>query len=186
VITGRWKAMSRTRTIVLLASGILAGSVLGPPGIAAARSAAQQVFVTNTSANPVPVEGTVGVEDDRIPFETRLEFEPHPIGLTHTVTFQVPADKRLVVEFVSARVAVPSNQTPELTADVDGGGYAVPLTLQGPTADEKSEYAGALQVLDFAEPGSTYRIDLVREVDPVLAGGSGRGFVYLSGYLVPA
>jgi hypothetical protein len=51
--------MKRILTIAIL--GLAGAALLGPPGVAVAAKVVQDVFITNTSANPVPVAGTVDV-----------------------------------------------------------------------------------------------------------------------------
>jgi len=61
--------MTRSRTLVLVTAGVLAGALLGPPGVAVAKTAVETVFVGNDDAHPVPtkaigttaVSGTVNV-----------------------------------------------------------------------------------------------------------------------------
>jgi len=198
----------RGRSILALALALLLGGVLfGGPGAHAAGAllnvfvsndaahpvpVAGSVAVSNTSEKPVPVTGDVGVSgsvsvaDDREPFEIRVDLTDAG-ATTDSGSFQVPAGKRLVVEFISARVNVPSGQTPLLSANASTGalGFPVPVELQG-VGNGNAFHAGATRVLDFAAPGSYYSITLERQLP---AGGAvtgdGGGFVYVSGYLIP-
>lgn len=196
--------MSGWGKVLLVSSGVLAGALLVPPGIAAAKDAVQEVLITNTSDQPVPVTGTVGVsgnvgiagtvvvegavsvKDDRVPFEQRIdlvEFGPS----VASGTYQVPADRKLVVEFLSVRVNVPSGQTPLVSANAsDGGtGFAIPVSLQG-VGNGNAFFAGATPILDFAAAGSFYRVSLERQ-NPAggLPTGSAGGFAFISGYTLP-
>ncbi|HET9442571.1 MAG TPA: hypothetical protein VFO65_04565 [Acidimicrobiales bacterium] len=180
--------MSKLRNVLLVVSGLVTGAVLVPPGMAAAKDAVMEVLVTNTADRPVPVTGTVAVSDDRVPFEVRVNVSQIQGSTLSSGEFVVPADRRLVVEFVSASVSLPSGQTPLLSANASTGatGFAIPLTLQG-VGNGNAFFTGATPVLDFAAAGSTYRINFERQ-NPAggLPSGSGSGFVYLSGYLLPA
>ena len=192
--------MSKLRNVLLVVSGLVTGAVLVPPGMAAAKDAVMEVLVTNTADRPVPVSGTVGVSgpvpvtgtvavsDDRVPFEERVNLTQIAGATVSTGSFVVPADRRLVVEFVSASVSLPSGQTPLLSANAGSGatGFPIPLTLQG-VGNGNAFFTGATAVLDFAPAGSFYQINLERQ-NPAggLPSGNGSGFVYLSGYLLPA
>ncbi|WP_182378937.1 hypothetical protein [Nocardioides sp. WS12] len=199
----------RGRAILALTLAVILGGVLfGGPGAHAA-GAILNVFITNDAAHPVPVSGSVAVNntganavpvtgdvgvsgsvsvaDDREPFETRVNLTDAGTTLD-TGNFQVPAGKRLVVEFISASVNVPSGQTPLLSANASTGGlgFPIPVALQG-VGNGNAFYNGATPVLDFADPGSYYVISLERQLP---AGGAvtgdGGGYVYVSGYLIPA
>ena len=198
-------SMSRWRKVLIVASSVLAGALVVPPGLAAAKDAVQSVLIANTPDQPVPVagsvavtgtvgvngtvpvDGTVSVRDSREPFETRVDL---PLGAGtpfDTFSFDVPAGKRLVVEFVSARVALPSGQTPLLSANASNGatGFAIPLALQG-VGNGNGFWAGAMPAVDFASAGA-YFIGIERQ-NPAggALSGTASGFVYLSGYLLPA
>lgn len=201
--------MSRSRTALLVACGVVAGALIVPPGIAAAKSAVQEVLitnttnqpvpvtgaigVTNTAANPVPVSGTVAVNgtvavaDAREPFEIRVNVSLPSGEFSSSGSFVVPEGKRLVVEFASAQVSVPDGQKPFLSANANTGalGFAFPLEDQGVGTGNRF-FASAGPILDFA-PAGFYTIGFNRQQPaggPVP--GSGSGFVYLSGYMLPA
>lgn len=189
--------MTRTRTVLLIALGIVVGCILIPPGYAAAKDAVTQVLITNTAAEPVPVSGSVAVDgpvsvsgpvqvaDSREEFEIRVDLVEQ--GVTASGSFTVPEGKRLVVEFISARVNVPNGQTPLVSANAGTGarGFAIPVALQG-VGNGNAFYAGAMSVLDFANAGSFYVVNLERQ-NPQggLVTGSAGGFVFVSGYLIP-
>jgi hypothetical protein len=191
--------MSRWRMLFAASSGMLVGALLVPPGIAAAKDVVQDVLVTNTAAQPVPVSGSVGVtgtvavdgavsvKDDRIPFERRIDLVEFGQSIARG-TYAVPADRKLVVEFVAVRINVPSGQTPLVATNAsDGGtGFAVPVALQG-VGNGNAFFAGATPVLDFVPAGSSYTVSLERQ-NPVsgLPTGSAGGFAFISGYSLPA
>jgi hypothetical protein len=55
------KVTSRRRKALLVLAGVCAGAVVAPPGLAAAEKLVDNVFITNTPEQPVPVAGTVNV-----------------------------------------------------------------------------------------------------------------------------
>ena len=192
--------MSKSRAVLLVAAGVMAGAVFVPPGLAYAKEAVLEVFVANTPDTPVPVSGnvtvsnasvpvsgTVSVADAREPFETRVDLFLGAGSPFDNFSFSVPAGKRLVVEFVSASVGLASGQTPLLSANAQNGalGFPIPLTLQG-VGNGNAFYRGATPVLDFA-PAGAYLVSLERQ-NPAggALSGTSSGFVYISGYLVPA
>jgi hypothetical protein len=195
--------------LLALTAALLLGGVLFAGAGANAASGILKVFITNDAANPVPVNGsvavsntgddpvpvngqvgvsgTVNVADDRETFERRIDLVEFGTSVAGG-SFQVPEGKRLVVEFVSARVNVPSGQTPLLSANASTGatGFAIPIELQG-VGNGNAFFAGATPVLDFAAPGSFYSVSLERQLPGGgLPTGSAGGFVYVSGYLIPA
>ena len=198
--------MSRWRKLLLVSSGMLVGALLVPPGIAVAKDLVQDVFITNTADQPVPVSGSVGVtggsvgvtgtvavdgavsvKDDRTPFEQRINLVEFGASIARG-SYQVPAGRKLVVEFIAVRVNVPSGQTPLVSANASDGatGFAVPVDLDG-VGNGNAFFAGATPVLDFASAGSFYTVSLERQ-NPGggLPAGSAGGFAFISGYSVPA
>ena len=192
--------MSKPRKFLLVAAGVMAGATVVPPGLAYAKEAVLEVFITNTPDAPVPVSGsvavsnaslpvsgTVAVADAREPFERRVDLSLAAGEPFASFSFSVPAGKRLVVEFVSASVGLPSGQTPLLSANAQNGGlgFSIPLALQG-VGNGNAFHRGATPVLDFA-PAGFYLINLERQ-NPAggLVSGTASGFVYVSGYLLPA
>lgn len=98
----------------------------------------------------------------------------------------IPADRRLVIEFVSVRFIVPVGDTPmfALQASVGGGGlsYLIPLTFIG-TASGRDEYRATMMVRLYSDgngmngPGA----DCSRALRDV---GAASCSVTLSGYLI--
>lgn len=144
------------------------------------------VAVTADPNSPLPVSGSVTVADNRQPFETRVDMfldGGEPFGF---FAFQVPAGKRLIVEFTSASVALPDGQTPLLSANASNGGLGFPylLTKQG-VGNGNAFFRGSTPVLDFAQSGF-YVFGMERQNPGGGAlTGTLSGFVYLSGYLLP-
>ena len=207
--TSRGGIPRKALTLVALIVALLLGGVLFAGAGANAASAILKVIVANDAANPVPVKGsvavsnpsdnpvpvtgqvgvsgTVNVADGRETFEQRIDLVEFGASVA-SGSFQVPQGKRLVVEFISARVNVPSGQTPLVSANASTGatGFPIPVELQG-VGNGNAFFAGATPVLDFAAPGSFYSVTLERQLPGGgLPTGSAGGFVYLSGYLVPA
>jgi hypothetical protein len=196
--------MSNWRKVLLVTSGLLAGALIVPQGIATAKQAVQEVLVANTPDQPVPVSGNVGVtgnvgitgpvtvdgavslKDDRLPFEQRIDL-PSSSNSSTSAFYQVPADRRLVVEFISVSISVPSGQTPLVSANANSGdtGFAIPVDLQG-VGNGNAFYSGATPVLDYAAAGSFYRVQLERQLpNGGLPSGTAGGFAFISGYTLP-
>ena len=183
--------------VVVAAVGVVMGSAIAadaaPPP---ASPPAQSVIVANTPlpvagsvgvVGTVAVDGTVSVRDDRVPFEQRIDLVEFGQSVA-SGSFQVPAERRLVVEFVSVRINVPSGQTPLVSANASTGatGFAIPVELQG-VGNGNAFFAGATPLLDFAPAGSFYTVSLERQnPNGGLPTGSAGGFAYISGYLLPA
>ena len=186
-------------------------SFLLPPSSAGADST-KDVVVINGAANPVPVAGTVAatqsgvwtvgiagapsvtVADDREPFEAPLYLQANDGEFDDYALIEVPADRRLVVEFISVSISLPLGQTPWVRTDDTTQsliGLDVPLEPQGSTSTSSgvnNRFAAAVQVLEFAGPGETYRVGLVRTSasGPQEAPGVATMRGYISGYLLPA
>ena len=85
--------------LLLIALGVLLGGTVFRDQIANAKSLAQSVFVSNTSANPVPVTSADDPGRQAFAFFKSDSFGPDEDS--HHVSFTVPAGKRLVIESVS-------------------------------------------------------------------------------------
>ena len=182
--------------VLLVVGAVFLGATVFRAQVA---SAAQllNVFVANDAAHPVPVavQGTPSVEvaDARTPFEHRFDFVLEDGDFSDAAPgFTVPDGKRLVVEFISARVTLPLGQTPSIFVNSLGGatGYALPLDRQGvrdTSVGTFNEFGSADDVLEFEEGGGFYDVLLERQPDGS-AGGNvndrGTGSVYISGYLI--
>jgi hypothetical protein len=195
--------MSRTRIVVTVLVSALAVALLVPTAATGA-AAILKVVVTNTSDNPVPIRGTVNVsgpapgadpvpvtgsvavQDDREPFETRVDINLSASEPFDTNGFQIPEGKRLVVQFIGANATVPDGQTPLLSVNAGSGatGLPIPLQLQG-VGNGNAFYRGGMAVTEFHT--GFYSVGLERQLPGGgLPGGSGSAFVYIAGYLVPA
>lgn len=183
--------------LLVMAAVLLGATVLREP-IAVAASPFTNVIVGNTADNPVPVTGTVALEgtpsvevaDEREPFEIRVDASADPGDFVERASFTVPAGKRLVVEFMSVLVTVPTGQVPLVGVNADTGalGFVMPLQFQGTQATSVGtfdHYTGAMKMLDFADPEEFYDIFLSRDSSTVAGPPPGRASmtVYASGYL---
>jgi|KBSSwiStaDraftv2_1062776.scaffolds.fasta_scaffold17934_4 hypothetical protein len=86
-------------------------SILDPTPSKAANNSTANVFVTNTGAAPVPVTGSVNARDIDGPARNGIMIAGQiNLGLnasgTQGTVYTVPAGKRLVIEGVSAQLAV--------------------------------------------------------------------------------
>lgn len=198
--------MSRIKIILLVAFGALLGALLVPTAATGA-AAIIKVVVTNTNDNPVPVRGSVNVsgpqvggdpvpvtgsvdvEDNRQPFKERLDLTwPNGSFIADVEHFQVPAGKRLVVEFAAASATVPDGQLVLVSVNAGNGaiGYPIPLDRQG-VGNGNAFYRGSAPALDFIGPEGFIFPSAERQ-NPAggAVPGTASGWVFLSGYLIDA
>ena len=93
-----------------LVTAVVAFTLLsGSPVLAASN---KDVIVTNTSADPVPVTGSVEVVNDALyePYIKTASFELANGVRLGEVAFDVPNGKRLILETVAVQADVPSGQ----------------------------------------------------------------------------
>ena len=136
------------------------------------------VTIGNTTINPIPVHVTNNASDSGVPFLRDLS----------TIGLHLPADKRAIIEFVSARCILP------LGADLTGAGLVVTndnsgmletthfflaLPLMAQTATAKI-YATGQVVQIYAEPGSLVTGTYLEE------GGHGECQWSISGRMISA
>jgi hypothetical protein len=174
----------------LLFGGVRIADASQPP-------ATQPVTVMNTSASPVPVTGTVNVgnlpatqavtgtvnigNDDPQPFETeadgRLDTE------FPAVTFQVPAGKRLLVDYITVDISAYAG-TVDPSGEITGvyGGNFVRFFehLDAAPASFGTSYGAQHQVRMSFDPGSTVQFDVHRT-----SGSDGVMFFNVHGELIP-
>jgi hypothetical protein len=183
--------------LLLLVCSAVLGATVFREQVAEAAQAILPVRVVNTSADPVPVSGTVAINgtaavevaDERTPFEIRVDADIANEFFGSSGHFTVPDGKRLVVEFISVSVRLPPGQVPSVSVNADSGarGFAVPLEFQGTditSVGTSDRYIGALNVLDFADAGDFYSIAFRRTSSAVLPPGTAHMFAFVSGYLV--
>jgi len=165
-------AVASLVTIVLLVTGW--GAAWGK-GLA---TPFRNVVVTNTSANPVPVQATgtlevqatgtvpvheqgtasVNVTNTSVPVHeqgiasVQQAGTPTTVHFSNLTTYTVPAGKRLVIEYVSGYADVSGY----IVLEVIGGGTSANHTL--PTQDASTEFVNrwvtSEQVTIFAGPGA--------------------------------
>ncbi|MGH7287441.1 MAG: hypothetical protein ACREI8_05415 [Myxococcota bacterium] len=157
------------------------------------------VLVVNSPAEPVPVDGTVSVEGPVTvtdadnpafqPFQNEELFSIPAGSLGDDESFTVPSGKRLVIEFVSFKLVVPTGQKPTFnwvringsTGSVD---FFFPLTVQA-TGDliggvNSDIFIGSSETRLYADPGSTVGLSVRRDADV----STGSASVSVSGHLV--
>lgn len=133
---------------------------------AAANRRANSVTISNTTANPVPVNvqnqvGTKSADNpDFQPFDTS---HSNSTGNSDQLTFSfdVPAGKRLVIEFVTAYASVPPGQniwflTVQTTTPDGATAHYIPVVAQGADVGGNSRFSAAQQTKMFAEAGTDH------------------------------
>lgn len=144
------------------------------------------VAITNGAANPIPVRA---VADAQTPWARNLDLAiPAGSLFSDILVYQVPSGKRLVIEFVTAKLLVPSGQAGKLvnvavTVAGTGASFALPLT----EVAEADTAAGVLYVASqltkiYADPGTLVVVEPVRDA----TSGTSGGRIALAGYLVDA
>ncbi len=129
-----------------LAAGIVALAVFCGSQTAEADPKPSSVVVTNTAANPVPITAPSSIP---VKAGDNPAFQPYqveddagvisPNGYYKTASFDVPAGKRLVIEFVSILVYLDSGdnlQEAVVTVSKPGGGvitHSLTRTATGPS-----------------------------------------------------
>jgi hypothetical protein len=158
----------------------------------------EDVFVTNTPTTPVPTQDVDNPA--RLAVAGQCDFKlPNGVGASNDVVrlypclvSVVPAGKKLVIEFVTARANLPQKQFPLLlihaSADMMGGGtlganHQIAFSVGPRTAASRDDFVGTHMVRIYARPGTDLRIETTR-------GGSVSGeasfIVTWVGYLVDA
>ena len=184
------------RKVLLVAAGLVAG-VLLTPGISTAADTFKEVFVTNSTANPVPVQaqgttqvaGSVDVRTDpsaRSPYQQAKLFNQTNTTCTQfvcTATFPaVPAGQRLVVTYASARYALSSGGTAP-SVRLTATGTTAAILLPAPVNIGFDSYLASGPVTFYVEAGQSPTLELGGQfVQPV----SNTAEVAVTGYLVPA
>jgi len=163
-------------SLSLFASNAFAGTATGT----AAAQGPQQVVVTNTPAQPVPVVGLVKDSDApaRKPFQTGLVFVDVPTNaLTNQLVTTVPPNQRLVIERatgycdnVQGTVILSSNSS--VPGAPDKGDEFLPVEFQSakPAATSPSFYV---------DPGFNFSIKVLKQ-----SGQFGTCSLTFSGYYV--
>lgn len=189
--------MNRKLLFVLVGAAVL---LFVSPGISTAADAVKGVFINNDAAHPVPtaaqgttqVAGSVDVRtgpEARTPYQETDLFNQSAETCTQfvcTATFPaVPAGKRLVVTYASARYGLSSGGTAPSVSLTDGtsafSGDAI--LLSAPVNIGFDTWLAAGPVTFYVEAGQTPTLELGGQfVQPA----SLTAEVAISGYLVPA
>jgi hypothetical protein len=190
------------RSVALVVAAVGVGALAVPMTPAVAKTI-QDVFVTNTPANPVPtqaqgttaVAGTVNVATDpaaREPYQEANFFNQGTETCSEfscTVSFPpVPAGKRLVITYASAQHHLSSGGTrPSVLLGLNGDPSGEVVLLPAPQAtgsDGADTYITAGPVTFYAEAGDVPTMFLlgqpVHRAFPLLARAG------IAGHLVPA
>ena len=109
-------------------------------------------------------------------------------GFATGVDFSVPAGKRLIIEFASVKASLGKNE--ELSVSISATSKGAQTTHQILMSsqqgnDIKDFFAGAEQMLMYADPGSTVHIEALRLT--IFGGGNAQDMnidASISGYLV--
>ncbi|TRX73722.1 hypothetical protein [Pseudomonas mangiferae] len=130
----------------------------------------------------------------REPFQYRAFAQYEGGSLGTDVSFEVPGDKRLVIETVSIRLETPHDQqatSVSVRTDVNGvtAWHEIPFsksaTFTTAFRTTINLYTGASPVRLYADPGSTVYVLTQRDVS-TCPSDCGASSVFLSGYLVSA
>ena len=183
---------------LLLILAVAATLLFVVPGISTAADSLKDVFVSNDSAHPVPTQaqgttqvgGSVDVRtgpEARTPYQQRNLFNQTAQTCTQfvcTATFPtVPAGKRLVVTYASARYALTAGGTAPSVRLTDGTSSGASILLPAPVNIGFDSWLAASPVTLYVEAGQTPALELGGQfVQPV----SNTAEVAISGYLVPA
>lgn len=164
----------------------------GPPTV--------NTLVTNTPASPVPTveqnldangdirvreQGTVRVEEHRVPFQETRSWDDWAGGDVRSFTIAVPVDKRLVLQTVSVSALVEPGQ--DVQADVVSQGaslatHPIPLTPQG-TFDGLDLHVGTVAMTAYAKGSGGVLATIIRSST---SGNGGTVRFSVSGYVVDA
>jgi hypothetical protein len=152
------------------------------PVVASAAPPTQQVLVTNTHKEPVPVRV---MTDEGFQHWFALDFADG-VG-TATSSYTVPADKRLVIEYASMVTYLPADgQSMYLWVSTTAGdGYGTSALNHALQIQQREDYGllkqfGAAHLVRlYANPGTTVRVTMGR----FPYNGLASGMVTLSGRL---
>jgi len=177
----------RSRSFAILGSALLIGS-LAVPQIAAAEywgDYSVPVRVINTPTVTFAPGASISNADNPAfqPFQATAS---GAIGNSALVTLTtVPANKRLVIEYVSLSASVPTGQkvTGTVTTALQSGFATFAVTVAPQGSDGFKDYYAASQLVRiYADPGSDVSAECVRV--PPLGTGTGTCSFAISGYFV--
>src|SRR5215831_19740731 len=115
---GNMRRRASIGALLLIGVGVVLGGTVLRDQVASARSLAQSVIVSNTSANPVPVtaastlpvheQGTVAVQSGNEEVSITKSYSD-PSGFCGGDLYTVPTGKSLVIEYVAGEAGVGSS-----------------------------------------------------------------------------
>lgn len=169
-------------TTFVLITTLFAASVFGGD-LASLVEKIPSMFVTNDDAHAVPVRDLNDPGRHAFAFFTTETIDEGAGG--HTISFQVPEGKRLVVDSLGTHAALPGGQTLTHVAvrtEVNGTIYFHVLgpTFQGTVSGGRSIFVGSQQTTFFADGGTTVQITAVRTANT----GEGTFSPTLAGHLI--
>jgi hypothetical protein len=180
-----------------------AASLIHPWSKVQAAPGAAPVFVTNTTADPVPtiaqgttiVAGTVALSNAVVPVRDVDVASRTPVSLSGSVTFDsnqvenvggifytVPTGKRLVVQsLIATSFQLPAGQrmADMSLAPLNENAHALPLTYNGADSDSYEHYVGAFAGTMYLKAGMRLRLYAQRN----MTGGQCAASILLEGYL---
>lgn len=172
--------MKKIAIILCIASAL--GLYLIPTvSIAATAAPTQPVRIMNTFSQPVPVSDVDNPA--RQPFQQLFNFSFDHTQGTNGQSFVVPAGKRLVIEFVSAAIALEMGLVVDavVTTTVGGiaGGHHLIPTSMGPAWGFPLSYLISKDIRVYADPGTTVGFSITDNLT-----GNGGAWGTISGYLI--
>lgn len=141
------------------------------------------VVVVNTAAEPVPARDVDNPA--REPFQRFLvgQVDDGEINAGDSVSFSVPAGKRLVIEYVSLLGVVPAGQKLRVKIDAFAGGpgsHQLTLSNEGSFQAGRDDYKASHLTRIYADPGTDVFLRVARNSTSGVAGINAS----VSGYLV--
>ena len=122
-------------SLLLVPCAVVLGVTIFREPVATAAQAILQVRIMNGLSNPVPTRDVdnVGLQ----PYRQAFSVVDDGAGGSNCTDVDIPAGKRVIIEYVSAQSVVPFGQTVSLRLDLPLGigteiGAYVPMTQQGP------------------------------------------------------
>ncbi len=136
------------------------------------------MVLTNPTSNPVPMMDVFSL--GQVPVTQDFFFHPAPVSRYDIYT--VPAEKRLVIEYLSHRTTIAAGDLPrlQLIVNTGGGGHfiEVPLAKIG-SVGGIDYYSGGGPVKIYADPESTVTL----QTDHIAPGNGPDGLITICGYL---
>jgi hypothetical protein len=139
------------------------------------------VHIMNSSSQPIPVSDIDNPA--RQPIQQLFNFSFDPTQGTNGQSFVVPAGKRLVIEYVSAAIALEMGLIVDavVTTTVNGieGGHHLIPTSMGPAWGFPLSYLISKEIRVYADPGTKVQFSITDNLT-----GNGGAWGTISGYLI--